>query len=288
MADAEEDVVCPPVAAENNAEENNAVENLYNGAKLAGKCGCELCRSGVATTHNDDSHDQSLNQNFQLDGENPLKLDIVGGTTKCGRVMSNYFASLKDNPFDGSRGIEVGAGTGIVGMTLAHLGMKMVMTDMEVVLDTVEYNVNRNAKNIKDNVQIKPLLWGDEAYNHQSKESEVSNFDYVIGSDLIYAHETIADLVRTFEILSSKPLQDGSYPPVYIAVIRRFNWEQDFFDGMAVNFEQNVMLKFQEITIYRYERKSPFQDAVVEDAPEQAGAENDNENLEPNVDANPL
>ena len=73
--------------------------------------------------------------------------------------MSNYFASLKDNIFNGTRGIEVGAGTGIVGMTLAHLGVKMVMTDMEVVLETVEYNVNRAPQNVRDNVEIKPLLW---------------------------------------------------------------------------------------------------------------------------------
>jgi len=251
---------CNPVVQNPVAD---AAANQYVGSKLSGKCGCELCRSGVATTHNDDSHDQSLNQNFQLDGENPLKLDIVGGTTKCGRVMSNYFASLKDNIFNGTRGIEVGAGTGIVGMTLAHLGVKMVMTDMEVVLETVEYNVNRAPQNVRDNVEIKPLLWGEEAYTHQAADSEVANFDYVFGSDLIYAHETIADLVRTFEILSAKPLEDGSFPPVYIAVIRRFNWEQDFFDGMAVSFEQNTMLAFQDITIYRYERKQPFVDAAL-------------------------
>jgi len=247
-------VVCEPAPAVPSAA------NQYQGAKMTGKCGCELCRSGVATTHNDDSHDQSLNQNFQLDGKNPLKLDIVGGTTKCGRVMSNYFASLADNPFAGKRGIEVGAGTGIVGMTLAHLGVNMVMTDMSVVLETVEYNVNRAPKNVQDNVEIKPLLWGDEAYTHQPADSETAKFDYVFGSDLIYAHETIADLVRTFEIMSSKPLEDGSFPPVYIAVIRRFNWEQDFFDGMAVSFEQRTMLEFQDIRIYRYERARPFVD----------------------------
>ena len=68
--------------------------------------------------------------------------------------------------------------------------------------------------------------------------------DFAIGSDLIYAHETIAPLVSTFEQLSG--VKDGkTCTTVYMAVIRRFDWEEKFFEGMACHFAQELVKKKQ-------------------------------------------
>jgi len=248
--------------AEEQAVVQPVQENVnYANMKLGGKCGCQLCKTGVATTHNDDSHDQSLNSSFQLDSMTSLKLDIVGGTTKCGRVMSNYFASLAGSPFKGKTGIEVGSGTGIVGMTLAHLECKMILTDMEVALDVTQFNVEKNAKQFKpENICTEPLLWGEEANKYVDRHCE-----YVIGSDLIYAHENIPPLVETFTILSDTVVPTtGKHPVVYLAVIRRFDWEENFFKLMKKRFQSKVMLEFGDITIYEYTRLEDIEEAEEE------------------------
>ena len=98
-----------------------------------------MCREGIATTHNDESHDQSLFGKFTLDVDDKFKLELVGGSTKCGRVMSNYFGYLeitkKANIFKDKNCLEVGSGTGIVGCTVAYLGANQVMmTDQPGVI----------------------------------------------------------------------------------------------------------------------------------------------------------
>lgn len=241
--------ICPP--ADNQPEnENEEQNNNYQNQRLEGKCGCELCRSGVATTHNDDSHDQSLNSNFQLDGDISVNITFVGGTTKCGRVMSNYFSSLADRPFEGKKAIELGAGTGIVGCTLAHVGCQVVMTDMGVALDIPQYNVNNAPQNIREKITCKPLLWGEEEASQYIDEGH----DFVIGSDLIYAHENIPPLVKTYEVLTDPLLPNGKHPVAYLAVIRRFNWEEKFFELMKNKFSCEAVLTFGDITINRYTR----------------------------------
>lgn len=237
-----------PEPAENNGE--NESRNNYENQKLEGRCGCELCRTGVATTHNDESHDQSLNSNFQLDGDTNFNMTFVGGTTKCGRVMSNFFSSLAEKPFEGKKAIELGAGTGIVGCTLAHVGCDVIMTDMEVALDVPQYNVERAPQHIKERIQCKPLLWGEEEASNYVNEGH----DFVIGSDLIYAHENIPPLVKTYEILTEPLRPDGTHPVAYLAVIRRFKWEENFFELMSQKFTCETILTFGDISINRYTR----------------------------------
>ena len=72
-----------------------------------------------ATTHNDSSHDQSLDQKIPFLGK---FLHFVGGTTKCARVALRYFED-KSSEFKGKRVVEVGSGTGLVGIGLYHLGV---------------------------------------------------------------------------------------------------------------------------------------------------------------------
>eukprot|EP00483_Globobulimina_turgida_P005654 UN05664 len=107
-----------------------------------------MCVDGIVTTHNDESHDQSLFGKFTLDVDNKFELNLVGGSTKCGRVMSNYFAYLqitkKINVFKDKNCLEVGSGTGIVGCTVAYLGAnKVIMTDQPGVVDILSENVKQ-------------------------------------------------------------------------------------------------------------------------------------------------
>lgn len=77
------------------------------------KCECNECKAG-GTSHNDSSHDQSLDQRFEfLEGDS---IRIVGGTTKCARVAMRYFAKLGPGGLRGRKVMEFGSGTGLVGI----------------------------------------------------------------------------------------------------------------------------------------------------------------------------
>jgi len=42
----------------------------------------------------------------------PHELAMIGGTTKCGRVMAQYFGNLEVNIFEQKILVEVGSGSG--------------------------------------------------------------------------------------------------------------------------------------------------------------------------------
>ena len=54
----------------------------------------------------------------------------------------------------------------------------------------------------------------------------------VAGSDLIFAWEGIAPLVKSYEFLA------GPDTVSYLVAIRRFEWEDKFFEGMQQQFTQ--------------------------------------------------
>ena len=253
----------------------------YRNKSLRRKCECEMCRLGLATTHNDESHDQSLYGKFILATDNKFELSLIGGSTKCGRIMSNYFGYIinrkESNLFENSNILEVGAGTGIVGFTLAYLSNQrsnasVMMTDQAGVLEILEENRRQLTEMIEPKIDFKfsskietgELLWGKEGATKYANK----NYNILVGSDLIYAKEGIKPLVETFELLSDKAIENNDdnetigtvkngfkHPIVYMAVIRRFKWEEMFFQLMSVKFEQENVLTDGDIALYRYVRK---------------------------------
>jgi predicted nicotinamide N-methyase len=165
-----------------------------------------MCKSGEATTHNDESHDQSLDQTFTFLGN---KLRIIGGTTKCARFMAEHLESQK-TVFEGKTVLELGAGTGLVGICLSLLGAKVLATDQEPMLDILQANIDENAQVLKNNIiKTQVLHWEDEAdaqkcrdffFGEAKKESTIQqpNFDFIIGSDLTYSKECMSPLVKVY------------------------------------------------------------------------------------------
>eukprot|EP01083_Nonionella_stella_P038004 103536_1 len=249
---------------EDNKDDNDDASHGYANQKLSGKCQCEMCREGIATTHNDESHDQSLFGKFALDVDPKFKLELVGGSTKCGRVMSNYFAYLEVTKqaqiFRNKNCLEVGSGTGIVGCTVAYLGAnKVMMTDQPGVIDILSENakqLNEYNQLYDEKIKIGELLWGNEDARKYVNDNEGNGYDILIGSDLIYAHEFIEPLVTTFEVLSENVnKKTKKHAIVYMSVIRRFKWEENFFNLMKNKFVQYKELEVGDICIYKYIRK---------------------------------
>lgn len=220
-------------------------------AALADRCECQLCqRLGDESPHRGESHDQSLDQRFELKSKASLR--IRGGTTKCARVMMRFFERGEHLVRPGSRVLEVGTGTALVGLTLLHLGCRVRFTDQEPVLDMVRLNVNANLPDFggdgaaAPSYEVATLQWGEG--------DPVAGTDFVVGSDLIFASENIAPLVRTFEAHAL---------PTYLASIRRFDWEDRFFELMEARFSREVVHADGDIEIFLFTPKPPAPESQI-------------------------
>ena len=130
----------------------------------------------------------------------------------------------------------------------------MIMTDQSYVLELLKENKKQLNEKAQNSIEISELYWSNE--NAFKYLDQYGSFDYLIGSDLIYAKEGIEPLVGTFKILSSKKSErSGKYPVVFMAVIRRFEWEMNFFKLMQQIFVQEKILEEGDICLYKYTRK---------------------------------
>ncbi|DBA98948.1 hypothetical protein WJX77_006801 [Trebouxia sp. C0004] len=109
-------------------------------------------------------------------------------------VLLNYFCT-DPGLLQGKRCIELGAGTGVVGLTAALLGALVVLTDLPIYLSGLERNVQVNS--LQSFVSVRELQWGTDT------DSFGPPFDVIIASDLLYDMRSIPDLMLTIVSLSS-------------------------------------------------------------------------------------
>ncbi|KAF3454925.1 hypothetical protein FNV43_RR05373 [Rhamnella rubrinervis] len=107
----------------------------------------------------------------------------------------------------GKRVIELGAGCGVAGFGMALLGCDVVATDQIEVLPLLRRNVERNSSRIVQmnpgsdsfgSVQVEELSWGNEDHIRAVGPP----FDYIIGTDVVYAENLLEPLLQTIFALS--------------------------------------------------------------------------------------
>lgn len=107
----------------------------------------------------------------------------------------------------GKRVIELGAGCGVAGFGMAFLGCNVVSTDQIEVLPLLRRNVERNVSRIiqtnRDpdsfgSIQVAELDWGNEDHIRAVGPP----FDYIIGTDVVYAEHLLEPLLKTILALS--------------------------------------------------------------------------------------
>ncbi|XP_055107262.1 protein N-lysine methyltransferase METTL21A-like [Symphalangus syndactylus] len=95
--------------------------------------------------------------------------------------------------------VELGAGTGLVGIVAALLGAHVTITDRKVALEFLKSNVQANLPpQIQPKTVVKELTWGQNLGSFSPGE-----FDLILGADIIYLEETFTDLFQTLEHLCS-------------------------------------------------------------------------------------
>lgn len=107
----------------------------------------------------------------------------------------------------GKRVIELGAGCGVAGFGMALLGCDVVTTDQVEVLPLLMRNVERNTSRILQmnsdsdsfgSIQVAELDWGNEDHIRAVGPP----FDYIIGTDVVYAERLLEPLLQTITALS--------------------------------------------------------------------------------------
>ncbi|KAM4670208.1 protein N-lysine methyltransferase METTL21A isoform 1-T1 [Amazona ochrocephala] len=96
--------------------------------------------------------------------------------------------------------IELGAGTGLLGIVATLLGAHVTITDRAAALEFLELNVQANLPSeLRPRAVVKELTWGRDLHNFPS-----GAFDFILGADIVYLEETFAELLQTLEHLCSE------------------------------------------------------------------------------------
>ena len=118
----------------------------------------------------------------------------------------------RDRPL---RVLELGAGVGSLGIGLAAVGERVLLTDpgMPVwysedeegtTLSWLHANVDTNREVVGERAAVAQLLWGDEAHEAAVKQWDGgAPFDLVVGADLLYDPDQYPALLRTLAAFAS-------------------------------------------------------------------------------------
>lgn len=144
--------------------------------------------------------------------------------------------------------IELGSGTGLVGLVAAYLGGNVTVTERESVLDNLQSIVKENIQDDKTTeIQVLKLDWRDDLTNSFSPE-----YNLILGADIIYIEETFPDLQRTLLYLSNRP-------NCMIVLSCKIRYEKDskFLEKMRNDFtvKRLVYEPERDISIYKIKRK---------------------------------
>ncbi|PWA56755.1 methyltransferase family protein [Artemisia annua] len=157
-------------------------------------------------------------------------------------VLHKMFTSSE---FDGIVALELGAGTGLVGMLLARVAKTVFLTDHGVeILENCASNVHLNSALIpsKASVYVRELdwkaPWPPRQSNHPSGHSyawnlseleELERASLLVAADVIYNDDLTDALFTTLERLMSRGLEKV----LYLALEKRYNFSVDDLDVIA-------------------------------------------------------
>ncbi|XP_035488234.1 EEF1A lysine methyltransferase 3-like [Scophthalmus maximus] len=141
----------------------------------------------------------------------------------------------------GKRILELGAGTGVVGILAARLGAAVTLTDLPLALPQLQANVSANMPSSgwpSPPPTVLPLSWGEDHMNFPS------DWDLVLCADIIYLPETYPLLVETLAHLC----KNGAV--VYLSSKMRKEHETPVF------FKERLPNRFNVELLHRDERQN--------------------------------
>ncbi|XP_074585756.1 uncharacterized protein LOC141841482 [Curcuma longa] len=173
---------------------------------------------------------------------------------KAALVLTDFVLhkSFTSSYFNDVIAVELGAGTGLVGIVLSRIAKKVFITDKGVhILNNCDANIHANSSMLKckDNtVRVRELDWTDswppnvtndsssqprspnKRYLWSSEEiEEVESATVLLAADVIYGDE----LTDSFFSMVEKIMARGSHKTLFLALEKRYNFSLDELDVVA-------------------------------------------------------
>lgn len=144
----------------------------------------------------------------------------------------------------GKRVIELGAGTGLLGIFAARLGAVVTLTDLPVALPSLSANVSANTPpgGWPCPPSVLPLSWGVDQLGFPS------DWDFVLGADIVYLPETFPLLLDTLVHLCHSGTE-----VFFCSKMRTEHRTQEFFeDFLPTRFNVELVQRdeLQNMNIY--------------------------------------
>lgn len=109
------------------------------------------------------------------------------------------FLDINPDIIKGKNVIELGAGTGLVGIVAALLGAKITITDRKEVMSYLEQTVKTNLpEELFEQAAVLPLDWTRDLGKFNG------TFDAILGADIVYVEEAFDDLLKVLIQLSDQ------------------------------------------------------------------------------------
>ncbi|EMP28979.1 Methyltransferase-like protein 21B [Chelonia mydas] len=153
-------------------------------------------------------------------------------------TLCKYFEKQKLD-FRGKKVIELGAGTGIVGILATLLGGDVTITDLPLALEQIQENVHKNVPaEHSARAKVCALSWG---LDH---EEFPRDYDFILGADIVYLKDTYPLLIKTLQHLC------GPHSTIYLSSKMRQEHSTDVF------YEALLPLHFTSELAYRDENEN--------------------------------
>merc|ERR1712212_169411 len=100
--------------------------------------------------------------------------------------------------------IELGSGTGAVGLSAAALGASpVILTDLSALEKLIQHNISLNSSVIsRDKCTVAPLVWGDKEQGEQAIKETGGQPDFILLSDCVFYSESVPPLVESLTQLA--------------------------------------------------------------------------------------
>lgn len=141
--------------------------------------------------------------------------------------LAEYITNNEDR-FTGMAVLELGCGVGLAGMAAAAAGARVVQTDYQ--MDIIKL-AKRNARLNNLDIDVRPADWRDWP-------ESLTNFDYVIGTDILYErslHGVLRDLLTSFcrrgaKVILADPMRPQSLDALAEWEVQSFIISQNVMD----------------------------------------------------------
>jgi hypothetical protein len=140
--------------------------------------------------------------------ENTELVDGIGGTTWEGSFLLSHVLDTLSDGIDSSTHLnnihilELGCGSGLVGLSAALKGFSVTLTDRETDLAKINYTLlQQNYPETTLDVHIQNLEWGDETMLNSLIEQR-GNVDILVGAEILCLRKQHPYLLRTIQYLA--------------------------------------------------------------------------------------